>query len=386
MSEREKSSAVKAAEQRMEKLYDAAWEAYRDQQHLRAAELFAQGREIAESISDTRLAIKFRSWQGASFIDSGGRLQRALAVLTPTLQTELNLGDANDVYRTLIRYIEIAQRLPISLASIEKVYAETERFLRDTGHYDWRHRILLIRGELLAERGIYKEALKVTQESWIMFNPKHPAYAIDDHFYWLVKLSIYLRDSDQAGKYLIEWERQENTFPKDREVKVCQLKSSLARLNGAIPDAIDWARQAIVAAEQRDRVHEGAVSAIIRAFLSSGDIKRAGDFINKYFTLRHSEMGVARYNVRLLQGDYHFACAREAVGAPPFDDEFGLKFVLPECLINSAIISHEIHRAQNAYDSALKIGQWVDTQLQCDVRQQEISSRYSRLNTLKVVL
>lgn len=81
----EENPITQAAQQQIESLWDAGWEAYKDTQWLRAAEIYGKALEIAESINDTRQIVLSRFWRAVSLFDAG-KLRQALAVLTPILQ------------------------------------------------------------------------------------------------------------------------------------------------------------------------------------------------------------------------------------------------------------------------------------------------------------
>ena len=188
---------TQVAQEQMQSLKDAGWEAYQDTQWLRAAEIYGKALEIAESINDTRPIVFYRFWRGVSLVHAG-KLRQALAVLTPTLKEGTTGGDAADIYNTLTRYIDIAQELPVNLGAIEKAYQQTENFLRDSGNLDWRHKLLHLQTELYQRRGMYPEALAAAQESWAIWQQEYPCYTADTHLNNLVEISLLLRDAEQA--------------------------------------------------------------------------------------------------------------------------------------------------------------------------------------------
>jgi hypothetical protein len=63
MAEQEKNPLTQAARQQMESLAKAGWEAYEDQQSLRAAEIYGRALEVAESIDDPRAIVEYRFWR-----------------------------------------------------------------------------------------------------------------------------------------------------------------------------------------------------------------------------------------------------------------------------------------------------------------------------------
>jgi tetratricopeptide (TPR) repeat protein len=367
---------TQAAQEQMQSLYDAGREAYNDTQLLRAAEIFGKALEIAESINDTRKIAEYRLWRGASQY-LAGKLRQALAVLTPTLKEGNTGGDAADIYNTLITYIEIAKKLPVNLGAIEKACQQTENFLRDSGNLGWRHQLLNSQARLYRLQGIYPEALAVAQESWAIWQDEYPYYTADTHLNRLVEISLLLRDAEQAQMYLWEWEIDEhNETPIYREGWLCSSRSNLARLQGRFTEAVDWARRAML-------VHNSASDTVVRAFLCTEDNHRARDELIRLLAERHAESGHYRYDIRLLWGDYHLACARQAAGMPAVDDEFGLEFPPPSAIANPAATRYALARARRGYRAALKVGGWIDEKLQCSLRQTTISERLARVEAIE---
>ena len=367
---------TQAAQEQMQSLYDAGREAYNDTQLLRAAEIFGKALEIAESINDTRKIAEYRLWRGASLY-LAGKLRQALAVLTPTLKEGNTGGDAADIYNTLITYIEIAKKLPVNLGAIEKACQQTENFLRDSGNLGWRHQLLNSQARLYRLQGIYPEALAVAQESWAIWQDEYPYYTADTHLNRLVEISLLLRDAEQAQMYLWEWEIDEhNETPIYREGWLCSSRSNLARLQGRFTEAVDWARRAML-------VHNSASDTVVRAFLCTEDNHRARDELIRLLAGRHAESGHDRYEIRLLWGDYHLACARQAAGMPAVDDVFGLEFPPPSAIANPAATRYALARARRGYRAALKVGGWIDEKLQCSLRQTTISERLARVEAME---
>jgi tetratricopeptide (TPR) repeat protein len=370
---------TQAAQEQMQSLEDAGWEAYNDTQWLQATEIYGKALEIAESINDTRKIVFYRCGRGASLCPAG-KLRQALAVLTPTLKEGNTGGDVADIYSTLIIYIEIAQDLPVNLGAIEKAFQQTENFLRDSGNLEWRHQLLLLQATLYKLRGMYPEALAAAQESWAIWQDEYPCYFADVHLNRLVEISLLLRDAEQAQMYLWEWEMDEHdTIPKAREILSCRRRSNLAQLKGRFTEAVDWARRAILV----DNSNIVTLIVMVRAFLCTGDNHRARDELIRLLAERHAESGHYRYDIRLLWGDYHLACAREAAGMPAVDDEFGLEFPPPSAIANPAATRYALARARRGYRAALKVGSWIDEKLQCTLRQTRISERLARVEAIE---
>jgi len=370
---------TQAAQEQMQSLKDAGREAYNDTQWLRAAEIYGKALEIAESINDTRQIVNYRFWRGTSLCQAG-KLRQALAVLTPTLKDGNTGGDAADIYSTLTRYIAIAQDLPVNLGAIEKAFQQTENFLRDSGNLEWRHQLLLLQAQLYKLRGMYPEALAAAQESWAIWQHEYPCYIADVHLNRLVEISLLLRDAEQAQMYLWEWEDEHDDIPKTRESMSCSGRSNLARLQGRFTEAVDWARRAMLV--DNSDIEETLI-VMVRAFLCTEDHHRARDELIRLLAERHAEIGHYRYDIRLLWGDYHLACARQAAGMPAVDDEFGLEFPPPSAIANPAATRYALARARRGYRAALKVGSWIDEKLQCSLRQTTISERLARVEAIE---
>lgn len=370
---------TQAAQEQMQSLEDAGSEAYKDSQSLRAAEIFGKALEISESINDTRNIVLYRFWHGA-MLYGAGKVRQALAVLTPTLKEGSTGGDAADIYNTLTLYIDIAQELPVNLGAIEKAYRQTENFLRDSGNLVWRHKLLHLQRKLYERQGMYPEALAAAQESWAIWQDEYPCYIADAHLNSLVEISLLLRDAEQAQMYLWEWEMDEHDeIPKSRERMSCSRQSDLARLEGRFTEAVDWARRAMLV----DNSNIETLIVMVRAFLCTGDNHRARDELIRLLAQRHAETGHYRYYIRLLWGDYHLACARQAAGMPAVDDVFGLELPPPSAIANPAATRYALARARRGYRAALKVGSWIDEKLQCSLRQTTISERLARVEAIE---
>ncbi|WP_293352142.1 MULTISPECIES: hypothetical protein [unclassified Microcoleus] len=375
----EENPLIQAAQEQMESIRDAGSEAYGDVQLLRAAEIYGKALEIAESINDTRKIVRYRFWRCTS-LHTAGKLRQALAVVTPTLKGGNAGGDAADIYNTLAVYIQIARDLPVNLGVIEKACQQTENFLRDSGNLGWRHGLLWLQASLYQLRGMYPEALAIAQESWAIWHHEYPNYIAEAHLNTLVEISLLLPDAEQAQMYLWDWEIDEHdTIPKERERMSCSRQSDLARLEGRFAEAVDWARRAMLV----DNSNIETLIVMVRAFLCTGDNRRARDEFIRLIAHRHAETGHYRYDIRLLWGDYHLACAREAAGMPAVDDVFGLEFPPPSCIANPTGTRYALARARRGYRAALKVGSWIDEKLQCSRRQKEISDRLARVEAIE---
>jgi tetratricopeptide (TPR) repeat protein len=201
MSDFDDDPLIATARHQLEALDDAGGDAWAAVQHLRAAELYRRALDVATSLGDTAEIVRHRLMYGWS-LSVIGRLREALAVFAPSLQEEqaMSAADAADLYSTLMRYIEIAQDLPVSLTAIEKAHTHAERFLARSGHTAWRHELLSCRADLYSARGLPYEALQAAQEAWVLWKDEYPSYYADSHLSQLVGCSLALRDTSLAQR------------------------------------------------------------------------------------------------------------------------------------------------------------------------------------------
>lgn len=307
--------------------------------------------------------------------------------MVPALQASPPSDSTDHFYNLLTIYIYAAQDLPVSLRSIEKVYVQAEGFLRDSGNTGWRHKLLHLRCLLYSAREMYSKALRAAQEGWSLRQcaGSYPAFGVDDHLNDLVDVNLRLQDGAQAWRYLEEWESQkDNELPKTREILYCSRQSDVARLEGRADDAIDWARRAVLSAEQTDYEEYRflAESTLVRALLYAADAERAKERLCRILTYRHSESKHRIFDLHLLRGDYHLACARQAAGMAPVDDEYRLDFPPPTSIADKATRC-ALRRARLAYSAALKVGREIDELLECSKRQEELARRFERVSAIE---
>lgn len=381
------TSIVEVARKEMGTLRDLAAKAYAGGQKLYAAELLGKALEIAKSINDTYEIVYFSTWQGMSLIEAG-KYRQALAILAPFLQTQQAPGQAEDFYNLLKTYIGIAQHLPVNLKVIEKAFAQTNNFLRNTGNLSWRHGSLWLQANLYRHRGRHHQALQTYQESWTLWRAEYPAYIADEHLSSLVYAALTLHNTPLARQYIAEWEHQKDDTPVHRAIIFACAYSHLARVENHSDEAINWARQAILTAEQIDHEEEKKTALVttVRSLLFADQSELTRGFLCSLLCLRHVENGHNRYEVRLLWGDYYLACARLAAGMRSADDEYGLDFPPPVQIADAPTTLRAIERAKRGYAAARKVGQWIDLQLECTKRQDELRQRLARVEAIEAKL
>jgi hypothetical protein len=140
--------------------------------------------------------------------------------------------------------------------------------------------------------------------------------------------------------------------------------------------AIEAGRTAFERARQTDEINEQllATGALVRALLCSGSPQDARVPLAAMLRLRHSQVGSARYEPRLLLGDYHMAMARWCAGLAALDPETGLMFAHNNTPGKSEV-REQRRDALHAWRAALRVGRSIDARLQCQVRELELEGR-----------
>jgi len=352
-------------------------------QHRHAAELYDQALKITEAVADGDFLAGYRALFRRAVAHQFAwmeRLRESLAVLAPLSKPGAGDTKACCVYGNMSDHIQIAQKLPTSLGTIERAYAQAESYFRSAGESNWRSVLLHLKSELSVARGMQAEALALGQEGWALWADGCPKFYATTHLHNLFNISLALNDERLAQSYLDEWERNDELKSRVRESTFNQMQSGLARLRGQTIAALDYARRAVQSIEIADwgatRFEAGCV--MVRACLMAGEPERARDMLRRLLgVMRHSESGLDRYKIQLLRGDYHLAQARRAARTGAFDDELASAFQL-EAGQESASLNSQLRKARAAYSTALKTGRWIDEQLECALRQQEISVRLAR--------
>jgi tetratricopeptide (TPR) repeat protein len=352
-------------------LWQAGDAAYREGRHRASAELYRQAMELADEDED--VPRWFRGVMRRAFADelvSADHLREALAVLAVIPKESVEGYEACCIYGNMTDHIEIAQRLPTSLRSIERAYARAEDYFRAAGERDWAGRLLYYKSELLAARGLYREALDVAREGFSFKRESCPKLFPVTHARGLFEISLALGDLEEARRYLARWgqlyEREEK---KSVALGAAEhlMRSQLARAEGDAHAAVEHARQGTRKADLLDWVeirYELNVE-LVRACLAAGRLVLARATLARLAPLRRAENGHWRYAYRLLRGDYHLAAARGN---------------------EAATARAALKKARRAYGEALKVGVWIDTQLECFVRGPEVEDRLARLAEVERVV
>jgi tetratricopeptide (TPR) repeat protein len=366
-------------------LWQAGESAYGAGQHRAAAELYREATALADA-SDG-VPTWYRGVMRRSFADeltTLERLREALAVLSAMPKTTEDGFRACCVYGSMTDQIEIALRLPVGLAAIERACEQADAYFRSAGESDWQSRLFYYRAELLYERGLYGKALVAAQEGASRASEGCPRLFPSWHMWGLFRISLARGDLAGAKRYLGKWVEKYSREEKRSPVRGAYeyvMTSRLARAEGKVSEAVECSRagaQTLAAADWGDaRFVLGCEQ--VRAYLLAGQHALAGALLAHLAPMRRSESGHRRYAFALLRGDYHLTRARAAAGLPAFDEEFGTTGERV-CKVKSSIsIESEVARARRAYGAALKVGAWIDERLDCSFRTEEVNRRLTRL-------
>jgi|GEM_PF-3086616 len=385
-------------QEKLLKLYGywtAGDDAYRQGRHLAAAELYRKAMEIADSFEESDDApLWFRGVMRRAFADelvTTERLREALAVLAVLPKGPAEGYEACCIYGSMTDHIEIAQRLPVSLRAIERAYARAEEYLRSAGERDWAGRLLHYKSELLYDRGLYREARDAAREGLTMTRKSCPKIFPVTHAFGLFRISLALGDLAEAGRCLDRWAALYEADDKksvDKAADEYLMRSMLARASGEAEAALDHARRG---AARIDLIDWGETRyamnvELVRACLASGRLAPARVVLGGLRSLRRSENGHWRYAFALLRGDYYLAVAREEAGLGAADEEFAAQrpgeYARPRARPGGAGMAAAraaLGRARRAYGRAREVGVWIDSQLECSVRREEVGGRLARL-------
>jgi tetratricopeptide (TPR) repeat protein len=365
-------------------LWRAGEAAYGEGQHRAAAELYRQATALADASED--VPAWYRGVMRRSFADELTNLERlreALSALSEMPKTTEGGFRACCVYGSMTDQVEIAIKLPVRLAAIERAYEQADRYFRSAGERDWQSRLLHYRATLLHERGLYREALAAAQEGVAHASEGCPKLFPSTHVWGLFRVALALGDLAEAKRCMNLWvekyDREEKHGPV-RQAYMYVMASRLARAEGDAGEAVEWSRagaETLAAADWGEaRFLLGCEQ--VSANLLAGQHALAGTHLARLAHARRSEGGHRRYAFALLLGDYHLARARAAAGLPTLDDEFGTTGEPPREFVSSN--GSEAVRARRAYGEALKVGAWMDERLDCSVRTEEVGRRLARLS------
>ena len=434
--------------EKIKRLHYAASQCYKLSEVLQAANIYKEALSLAEKIDDKQQIVELRRWCGASFYEAG-KLHDALSVLVPVMKDKPDVMNMEHFYVSTIKYIEIAQELPVSLKSIEKGHSNIEKLLNDLGYKEWRHMQLRKLSELFKIRGMYKQSIDLGLESWALYQSNQsngPGFLPDEYLYNLSQLFLITHNFDETKYLLNEWELVDSYVPSYKEMTTLIRQSEFSRVTGDLINAVRYAERAKMIAKITRHYWrlKCSIKALIRAYICTSQFDNANYELKELCEDRRSESLHERYDFHLLRGDSYLAYARFLLGANLYDDEFGLElFPLNSELTDNKIIVQEysdynitdneglielldkvmitlkhklsdndenevteqpdtvtkkifinkkseninpinlLRHAQQAYSTALHVGQKIDSLLECNVHSENISKRFHCVAELK---
>ncbi|HEX8720166.1 MAG TPA: hypothetical protein VF736_05965, partial [Pyrinomonadaceae bacterium] len=367
------------------RLWNAGEAAYAVGLHGLASDYYRQAAELSQTLEGDSAwykGVMMRSF--ADELTTLERLREALAVLSAIPKAAGDDFRSCCVYGSMTDQIEIGLRLPVRLDSIERAYRQADDYFRAAGDTTWRSRLLYYRAELLADRGLYAQALAAAQEGAAGVREGCPKLFPSSHMYGLFRISLALGDLAEARRYLGRWVEEYARETKHNSVRGAYeyvMRSRLARAEGRAEEAVEWAYEGarwLASADWGDARFDITCEQA-RAYLLAGRHAPAADLLARMRGMRRSEGGRRRYALALLRGDYHLARLRAAAGQPQLDEEFGTTGARPLSVEPPRSAAREAARARRAYDLARREGAWIDGQLECSVRTEEVGRRLARL-------
>ena len=385
---------------KMYELYQGAEAAYDDGRHAHAAELYRQAMRLAET-SDV-IPAWYRALLRRAYADElivMERLREGLAALAALPKEDAEGVKSCCVYGNLTDHIRVAQRLPVSLRTLERAYEQAEDYSKGAGDASWRSRLLYYRSELHLLRGEDERALAVAQEGFAVWRKDCPKLYGTTHLYQLFEICLALRDEPRAARYLERWRKQNEKEEKRsrlREATERVMESLLERLRGRPAEAVERARLAshLVSLADWGATRYEVQHALVRALLAAGRHEAALSPLAQLAHLRRSESALEQYRFQLLRGDYHLARARDQAGLAPFDDELGHDSAGtardsggPRVRAGAGRSAaddqrRQLSKARAAYAAALRVGRWVDERLECGLRRRCVAERLSRVEAV----
>jgi tetratricopeptide (TPR) repeat protein len=357
---------------------------YRSGRHAEAARAYRRAAETAEALGRTREAAEARFWQGVA-LHGGGRLREALAALSSVATySDAAAVEGRTRHMSLTRAVLVAADLPAPLASVERALADVERVENHAGS-GRRSRLLLAKARLALARGDARQALGLAREGFELGRREDASYALGTYLKEAMKACLRLRDLEAAESLMKEWDGVSDVYLEARRIFKAAFSSMVARHQGDVERAIDLAEHAVELARTSDELSERKLSgeALVRAKLCSCTPEEGGRELGRLLRLRHSEVGTARYEVRLLHADYHAAVSRLHAGLSPVDPESGRRFPPPAVTPSPELATRARVRARRTYQSALRVGLELDRLLECSAREAQVGERLGLLDAVE---
>jgi hypothetical protein len=388
-----------AALERMTELEQLAISFYELADVQQAARYFGEASSIAGSLKEEAARVRLARWWGACLFECG-RLREAFAALAPVVMLEPQ-EQLEEFYVAVVKYIEAAQMIPVSLASLEAAHARLGQFVSDTHLGHWRHMISRLRADLSCLRGDYHGGLAAAQLSWRLASsgPDVGPHFIDDEYLnTLVRSQLLSGDLESARETLVEWEFSADQIPSYRSAIFNSCRSVVSRRIGDSRTAVDAGRTALAAAEISNHYQAMclASNALARALICSGELDLADDIIARQGNRLRDESLIEEFRTNVLRGDLELARIRLMAGLPIVDEE-----TLPNepeekstaragssAPTGSVPTGYEaaVTGCRDFYFDALEQGAKLDTLLECAIWSETARSRTKRLDAVAMLL
>lgn len=342
-----------------------AYEAYRNADYQNSLDLNARIIKSAEEVNDHETVVRAKFWKCES-LKLLGRYKQALTEAMEAVSKKYTAADPRDLFNIYTNIIALGLSLPTSLESIHRSLKQAEQFARQNGRPHWHSKLLLLRSNVLRNRGMYSEALDRVQEAWAKYQAIYPIYAMDTYMKNIARLLINMKRFDDAEKFFTYWDNQPNDQPGRRLRRKILREIQLARARGNKEKYVNLAR----AFSQRhsslyDSYH------FIQVQIIAGHFDSIKDLLAKYlYQERKSESLYKQNFLWRLIGDFHHNKARKMLGLQTVDcryeDEKTVSITeIPEKIHKKAL--HELKRAEKAYKNANSYANQIDEKLKATV-------------------
>jgi hypothetical protein len=227
-----------------------------------------------------------------------GRLREAIDVMAPAFgdQRASNSGDA--IVRVMVRYVEIAQQIPIEAMKIERAYSEIDDALASYDLRSYRHEVLVMKARWLRFQGRMQDSLSLAREALAgrRLNPNTSGQVLDYHYDGIVTLCLDLGMIDDAKVYLASWLSEPDTMPENRRLRYAKCAAEVATWLGDLRKAAEYAEHAIYYARRADyeEAQAAALFAYCRALTEDRKLAAVRRVLCEFARLRHSERTYVR--------------------------------------------------------------------------------------------
>ena len=337
-------------------LFREAYTLYTDRQLDPALERYMQTLNLAQEQNEQSIVAECTEMIGVILYQTG-RLTDTVAHMSRLQGLTSRQVPTWPLFSAMIHLIQAAQRLPVRLSAIERVYQDAEVFLASRGVAHWRHELLIHRARLEWLRGRYEEALTLAQEAIALKSLDREdangrTQVWDYHFHCVVDICLSASRYNQAEDYLDRWERQFDEMPQNRAVRMATCRAALALASQRFTEALRWSERAERGAQETAyfEVLVPAYDVRLVACLACSELDGALAVLRRFAQHRKSESQLDRYLFFRAVGDYQRV---------------------------AAIASHR-GRSIRAWHRARMIAATADSKLECAIRTDEIRERLSQ--------